>query len=65
MRLAGIKSGKHVASRLDGNFEGTTTIHLVQRRLVLFELEDICDHTLHVDFAAVKVGHGTREAICL
>lgn len=30
--------------------------------MVLLELEDVRHHTLDVDFAAVEVRHGTREA---
>ena len=52
-------------SGLDRDFDSLAAVHLVERALVVLELEDIRDHALDVDFPAVEVRHGTREAECL
>ena len=49
-------------SRLDGNFERATAVHLVEGLLVFLKLEDICDHALCLHLAAVEIRDRSREA---
>ena len=51
-----------VCSGLDADLERAAAVHLVERGLVVLELENIRDHALDPNLAAVKVRNGTREA---
>lgn len=50
---------------LDDDLDRSAAVHLVERGLVVFELEDVRDHALDVDLAAVEVRDGAREAVRL
>lgn len=52
-------------SWLNGYLESAAAAHLVKRQLVVCKFEDIGDHALRADLAAIEVGNCTREAVCL
>ena len=52
-------------SRLDADLECAPAVHLVERLLVVLELEDVGDHALDVNLAAVEVCDGAGEAVRL
>lgn len=52
-------------SGLDGDLERTTAVHLVQCLLVVGKREDVGDHALGADLAAIEVCNGAREAVRL
>ena len=54
-----------VCSGLDADLERATAVHLVERLLVVLELEDVGNHALDVDLAAVEVCDGAGKAVRL
>lgn len=49
-------------SRLDGNLQALARSHLVKCLLELFELVDVCDHSLGFNLPTVEVLYRTGEA---
>ena len=52
-------------SGLDDDLDRAAAVHLVERELVVLELERVGDHALHLHLAAVEVSDRPREAECL
>ena len=46
----------------DGDFDEVSRFGAVKGFLVVFQVEDIGDHTLDVNSTAVQIGNGSREA---
>jgi hypothetical protein len=52
-------------SWLNCNLQCSPAVHLIQRLLVVFKLENVCHHTLHLHLSAIEVCNRSWEAVCL